>query len=580
MAVTLEDIKEKFTDVIGENDTLYQDCFDACKLYNLTADELYWKYEAQKFTSATIRRDSELADFTAHTLKTITDAIQAQNKKEAARKSRAQKHNVMNMSKQLPIPGHFNLKGAKIKAEPVDVTMGSVSASPFSSPPVAGPSRVDFRCPTTEKTSTTRSIRYMREKMTDRSRALEDQIQSFGELIVTHYNTTLSDPTLMGEEEIVTVGRITHDSDTTDDSSKLKEKNLTLEPSSVFAYSRSRIQIRFEASVKVRGGPKGASYVGMFPGAIVALRGMNRSGDWFSVSEVLTLPRPKSVPPLLPKLSQPFTVALAAGPFTPETDLGYAPFRQWLDTIKVDDPAVLLVVGPFVDGTNSLIKVGDVDYTPEEMFEKYLLEPLREYLDASKGCIAVLVPSTKDLISAHATIPQAPFPESLTKRDPRIKLVPNPARFTLNGAAFATTSLDVFHGLKSSEIRVPMPGGAIDVVETALPDEIDPFGGVCRYVLEQRSFYPVFPPPIGVNIDITRATTQGSLSLCEDQGDYEPDVLVVPSRFKQFSKTIHSTKAINPSSLNKGQHVLLRVDPKKQHREKVEVVFRDLKADA
>lgn len=47
--------------------------------------------------------------------------------------------------------------------------------------------------------------------------------------------------------------------------------------------------MRFDPTVKVRGAKKGRAGVGLFPGAIVALRGKNGGGGWFLVSEVLTV---------------------------------------------------------------------------------------------------------------------------------------------------------------------------------------------------------------------------------------------------------------------------------------------------
>ena len=50
-----------------------------------------------------------------------------------------------------------------------------------------------------------------------------------------------------------------------------------------------RVPLKFVPDLKIRGGPKGQANVGLFPGAIVALKGRNGSGDWFSVSEVMAV---------------------------------------------------------------------------------------------------------------------------------------------------------------------------------------------------------------------------------------------------------------------------------------------------
>lgn len=91
-----------------------------------------------------------------------------------------------------------------------------------------------------------------------------------------------------------------------------------------------------------------------------------------------------------------------------------------------------------------------------------------------------------------------------------------------------------------------------------------------------RSFYPIFPVPLDlaheVNLDVTHIDR---LNLDIDGADTNmaPDVLILPSRLKQFSKVrehfvvsardsefgqvVDSTLAVNPSFLSKGQYASL-----------------------
>lgn len=57
--------------------------------------------------------------------------------------------------------------------------------------------------------------------------------------------------------------------------------------------SGSRVPLRFGPSLKIRGGAQGAGGVGLFPGAMIALRGKNGGGGWFLVSEVLVVCTPR-----------------------------------------------------------------------------------------------------------------------------------------------------------------------------------------------------------------------------------------------------------------------------------------------
>lgn len=83
---------------------------------------------------------------------------------------------------------------------------------------------------------------------------------------------------------MVVVGRIVANEEiaATSGPSKLSEASIALESSRMMG-SGVRVPLRFNTPLKIHGGTR----VGFFPGAIVALRGRNGGGGWFSVSEVL-----------------------------------------------------------------------------------------------------------------------------------------------------------------------------------------------------------------------------------------------------------------------------------------------------
>jgi DNA polymerase alpha subunit B len=90
------------------------------------------------------------------------------------------------------------------------------------------------------------------------------------------------------QESITVVGRICLDSESSSQNVKLNEASLVLESSRMMG-SGARIPLKFDTSVKVRGGPKGTGGVGLFPGAIVVLRGKNGGGGSFVVEEILAV---------------------------------------------------------------------------------------------------------------------------------------------------------------------------------------------------------------------------------------------------------------------------------------------------
>jgi DNA polymerase alpha subunit B len=85
---------------------------------------------------------------------------------------------------------------------------------------------------------------------------------------------------------VVVVGRVVANAEivATSGPSKLNEASIALESSRMMG-SGVRVPLRFDTPLKIHGSGR----VGFFPGAIVALRGRNGGGGWFSVSEVLSV---------------------------------------------------------------------------------------------------------------------------------------------------------------------------------------------------------------------------------------------------------------------------------------------------
>jgi DNA polymerase alpha subunit B len=70
----------------------------------------------------------------------------------------------------------------------------------------------------------------------------------------------------------------------------------------------------------------------------------------------------------------------------------------------------------------------------------------------------------------------------------RIRLLPNPARFTINGISFGVTSVDVLFHLKREEF-VKRGEEADSISPTSAEDTgSDVMGNLCRHLLQQRRF--------------------------------------------------------------------------------------------
>ena len=84
------------------------------------------------------------------------------------------------------------------------------------------------------------------------------------------------------------VGRLCLDSeaDAVASSSKLSLTTLVLE-SSRMGGSGERVPLKFEPDFTIRGIKNANAGKSLFPGEILALRGRNGGGGWFSVKEIL-----------------------------------------------------------------------------------------------------------------------------------------------------------------------------------------------------------------------------------------------------------------------------------------------------
>lgn len=85
--------------------------------------------------------------------------------------------------------------------------------------------------------------------------------------------------------EITIVGRITHDAEA-GSMSKLVEGAITIESSRMLS-SGARVLLSLDPSIRIRGAVRGVGGFGLYPGAIVALKGKNGGGGYFLATEVL-----------------------------------------------------------------------------------------------------------------------------------------------------------------------------------------------------------------------------------------------------------------------------------------------------
>jgi DNA polymerase alpha subunit B len=161
----------------------------------------------------------------------------------------------------------------------------------------------------------------------------------------------------------------------------------------------------------------------------------------------------------------------------------------------------------------------------------------------------------------------------------RVRLLPNPCTFAINEIVISLSAVDILFHLRREELV--QKAEEADPEPSQAAESKDTMAGLVRHVLGQRNFYPIFPPTethaSEVNLDVTH------FGLLKMDGP-QPDLLILPSKLKHFSKVSHallvdmglvlmvqivdSTLVVNPSHLAKahsaGTFAKITVHPMKR----------------
>jgi DNA polymerase alpha subunit B len=112
---------------------------------------------------------------------------------------------------------------------------------------------------------------------------------------------------------------------------------------------------------------------------------------------------------------------VAAGPFSYNEDLNYKPLKELIKVIKDEEMDLVILIGPFIDESNEVIKTNNLGKSYDDLF-KDVLNIFKEL-----NCKVILIPSIED-VHHDFTFPQMPF----DIKDEKISSLPNPSIFTIN----------------------------------------------------------------------------------------------------------------------------------------------------
>ncbi|KAH0564875.1 hypothetical protein GP486_001732 [Trichoglossum hirsutum] len=401
------------------------------------------------------------------------------------------------------------------------------------------------------------SYRPMAMRLSEASEVLDDRIDEFLILYQDHHSledTAFGDPTSQSTSEIIAVGRIASDS---------LDGKLNI-PSLVLETSRKRGSGR-RVPLKVDSLP---SFT-FFPGQIVALRGVNASGEYFSVKEILNLPllpQAATLPSALDQFNRglhggpdvmeedqprPLNILLSAGPYTTDENLLFEPFHELCRQASTTYPDVVILVGPFLDIEHPLIASGDFDFPDSDtaslssVFRALISAPLKKLASDVPNIIIILIPSVRDAISKHVAFPQERIPKKDLDLPKQVRCLSNPVTVSLNEIMVGISAQDILYELRREEV-------------TWAPKETNPMARQPRHVIEQRHFFPLFPPvargllpKTGTESLATGAMLDTSYLKLGEWLNTRPDVLITPSALAPFAKIVESVVVINPGPLSK-----------------------------
>ena len=388
--------------------------------------------------------------------------------------------------------------------------------------------------------------------LSEASEVLDDRIDEFTSLIQAHHNledSAFGNAASKSTSEVVAVGRVASDSS----EGKLNTASLVLETS-----RRSGAGLRVPLKVDA------ISQSEFFPGQIIAVRGVNASGEYFSVSEILEvplLPPAASLPSLLDSINEracvtenddiehatnALNILISSGPYTADDNLDFEPLLALCEKAAETYADVLILIGPLFDVEHPLLATGDFDLPDDPSIEPdkaTLSDAFRILVGGPLQCLAktvpsitiILVPSVRDIINKHVSWPQKPYPKKELGLPKQAKMVSNPVTISLNEIVIGISSQDILYDLRREEVVI------------GKPKESNVLARLPRHIIQQRHFFPMFPPvdrtllpkagteegvAAGMPLDISYLKLGEWLNV-------RPDMLITPSALSPFAKVKH-----------------------------------------
>ena len=391
------------------------------------------------------------------------------------------------------------------------------------------------------------SYKPMAMHLSEASEVLDDRIDELQSLVQSHHNledSIFGNAASQATSEIVAVGRICSESL----EGKLNASSLMLETS-------RRTGAGLRVPIKV----ESISHE-FFPGQIVALRGINASGLYFSVTEVLEVPLLPPAASLISSIDNQnerlgagdeyldgvvhaLNVLITSGPYTADDNLDFEPLKTICEKAADTYADVLILVGPMIDLEHPLIASGDFDLpndpsiepdkaTLNDVFRILIGKPLSLLAQTVPSITIIIVPSVRDAVNKHVSWPQEQIDKRPLGLPKQAKMVTNPVTISLNELVIGISAHDVLNDLRREEVVVGQP------------KERNVMARLPRHVIQQRHFFPLYPPADRTNLPKTGTDGGVATGMPLDVAylklgewlNVRPDMLITPSALLPFAK--------------------------------------------
>lgn len=287
--------------------------------------------------------------------------------------------------------------------------------------------------------------------------------------------------------------------------------------------------------------------VSLFRGQVVALSGTNPQDRRLITHALYTiaLPEPRIFDSAaIVERSRELSLMVAAGPYTCSSDLTYEPLNELLRQARVRKPAVLILMGPFVDEKHPLIASGRAQQTFPALFAS-VMEKIHSicetHLPQTK---LIIVPSLND-VTHRSVLPQPAFrassepatsnqssntvPQDAYYFPDTTLRAPNPSVLRINNLDFGVMSEDVIDLLEQNSV-------------ISGTNNADKYTAFVSFLINQQSFFPIWPAPDEVHVDMNHAELGLTLPSL-------PDALFFASKHHPFIRTVHGVLAVNVGRL-------------------------------